>query len=105
MQCSKKGCIGTKDWCGPPDTLHTMICIAYPLSGVLHGDSGSPLVTKPAGDDGITPGQNYEQIGVTSWTNTESDTVSFAGYTRVTEMLGWIKDTIGSLDHSDCPRK
>ena len=30
------------------------------------GDSGGPLVTSGSGN-GVTPGQNYELIGVTSW--------------------------------------
>ena len=104
MQCSKKGCIGTEDYCAPPDLLHTMICIAYPLSGVLGGDSGSPLVTKPAGDDGITPGQNYEQIGVLSLAANAPCTSSGWGvYARVTEVLGWIKESVGT-GHVNCPR-
>ena len=30
------------------------------------GDSGGPLVTA-SGGNGVTPGQNYVQIGVVSW--------------------------------------
>ena len=107
VQCSKIGCLGAGETrCAPPDILDTMLCIAYPVGGNLQGDSGSPLVTKHAWDDGVTPGQNYEQIGVTSWSDVGPETGygGFTGYTRVTKLLGWIKDTIGT-DHTNCPRK
>ena len=35
-------------------------------SMTLQGDSGGPLVTSSSGD-GVTPGQNYELIGVVSF--------------------------------------
>merc|ERR1719244_978397 len=44
----------------------SMLCIDYQEGNACQSDSGGPLVTKHAGDDGVTPGQNYEQIGVVS---------------------------------------
>ena len=32
----------------------------------IKGDSGGPLVCSKSGD-GVTPGQNYDLIGVVSW--------------------------------------
>ena len=46
------------------------ICITDHDGGMAcKGDSGGPLVTKPEDHDGVSPGQNYEQIGVTSYTS------------------------------------
>ncbi len=44
------------------------------------GDSGGPLVTAGSGN-GVTPGQNYVLIGVTSWGNNNSCGV-LSGFVR-----------------------
>ena len=43
------------------------------------GDSGGPLVTAGSGN-GVTPGQNYVLIGVTSWGNSGCGVLS--GFVR-----------------------
>merc|ERR1712212_981399 len=45
-----------------------MLCANVEGGGkdACHGDSGGPLVTAGAGD-GVTTGENYELIGVVSW--------------------------------------
>lgn len=58
-------------------------------------DSGGPLVTSGSGD-GVTAGQNYEQIGVVSW-GLESWV-----YARVTKQLRWIHRNI--KESETCPR-
>ena len=86
-----------------PDQL---LCINYSSGNACPGDSGGPLVTKPEEHDGVTPGQNYEQIGVVAMNSnvTTNDTISLGAYMRVTYFMDWIKDSIGT-DHTDCPRK
>ena len=83
-----------------------MLCINYTSGNACPGDSGSPLVTKPEEHDGVTPGQNFEQIGVVSMNSnvTTNATISLGAYMRITYFLDWIKDSIGS-DHTDCPRQ
>ena len=84
------------------------LCVTHP-DGQKHcrGDSGSPLISKPADHDGATPGENYEQIGVNSfmWGNCEKDGYYFGGYARVTEHLNWIEKIISTTDHTTCPRE
>merc|ERR1719250_319475 len=65
------------------------ICITdYDGGMVCKGDSGGPLVTKPEDHDGVSPGQNYEQIGVTSYKNDPLPCKgSIAVYARVTKVL------------------
>jgi len=65
-------------------------------------DSGGPLVTSGTGD-GVTPGQNYELIGVVSF-GEECALADFPGvYARVTSVLSWIK-TNGDVLGNTCPR-
>ena len=47
-----------------------MLCCTVPGGGrdTCQGDSGGPLVTA-GGGSGLTPGENYKLIGVTSWGN------------------------------------
>ena len=50
------------------DITSNMLCANVDGGGKdsCQGDSGGPLVTSKSGD-GVTPGQNYQQIGVVSW--------------------------------------
>ena len=83
----------------------SMLCINYPRGNVCGGDSGGPLVTKPAGSNGVSVGENYEQIGVTSFILDVNCTApSLTVYGRVTSILDWIKQTMGK-GHTDCHRK
>ena len=83
----------------------SMLCINYPEGSPCMGDSGGPLVAVAAGGDGMTPGQNYEQIGVTSFgRDWKCDPPSWAMYVRVSSVVGWIKDSVGS-GHTDCDRE
>ena len=112
QECYDIACKGGREWqCPPLHLLDTQVCVAYAEGATLNGDSGSPLVTTHVGHDGVTPGQNYEQIGVTSY-GTENlhgsihntgGYESLASYTSVTKVLDWITDTIGT-DHTSCRR-
>ena len=82
-----------------------MLCIIYEEGNACKRDSGGPLVTKPEEDDGVSPGQNYEQIGVTSWSGDRfCNATSWTVYARVTSVLDWIKESVGT-DHTKCERK
>ena len=65
----------TNSACAGPGTVHTtsqitsrMICALGNGRGACSGDSGGPLVSSGTGD-GVTPGSNYELIGIASWGN------------------------------------
>jgi len=83
-----------------------MIC-AYDSRGVkdsCQGDSGGPLMVPANSGDGITPGQNYELIGVTSFGMDCGDTDFPGVYARVTEQLDWInRNAINGFE--TCPRE
>ena len=99
LECSKldMGCKGSNpDQCAVSGIPDNMLCVTFPSGKSCAGDSGSPLVTK-------TVDQNYEQIGVSSFTWQGCNHSGYGGYARVTKVLGWIKDSIGT-DHTDCPR-
>lgn len=86
----------------PLSITSQMICAADGGDkGSCHGDSGGPLVTSGSGN-GVTPGQNYELIGVTSWgKGNQCGLVTV--YARVTKVLSWIESTTkGSFN--TCPR-
>ena len=54
---------------------------------------GGPLVTSGTGN-GMSPGQNYEQIGVVSW-GQGCGLGNFPGvYARVTSQLSWINSNV-----------
>jgi len=80
-----------------------MICAIAAGDGpgdTLCGDSGGPLASTNGGD-GVTAGQNYELIGVTSDGIPNS---SLPGvYARITAQLDWIKSET-SADWKTCPR-
>ena len=83
-----------------------MLCVVYPKGDTCPGDSGGPLITKPAHVDGVTAGQNYEQIGIVSFgpeVGVDCNAYGWTIYTRVTNLLDWIKDTMGT-DHTNCAR-
>ena len=88
--------------------LDNKICITdYDGGMVCKGDSGGPLVTKPEDHDGVSPGQNYEQIGVFSYLSQFvpcNNPGSFAVYARVTKVLDWINNSVGK-GHADCHRE
>ena len=80
---------------GIPDN---MLCVTYSQGKVCFGDSGSPLVVN-------TVENNYEQIGVVSWTwaGRLCNSSDYGGFARVTQVLDWIKHSVGT-GHTDCPR-
>ena len=85
----------------------SMLCIDYPGGKTCGGDSGGPLVTKHDSDDGVTPGQNYELIGATSFGAPIGVFCNAPGYTvyaRVTSILEWIEEQTVETDHTNCPR-
>jgi len=88
---------------------NSKLCVTHPDGQKMcKGDSGGPLISKPADHDGATPGQNYELIGVNSFVNTHfcgEDGDYFGGYARVTEHLTWIEETMGTAEHTTCPRE
>jgi len=103
-QCSKIkpfGCKGRNSFlCFFTGIPKHLLCATYPEgSEPCGGDSGSPLVTK-------TDGGNYEQIGVHSFSKGGCGPTKYrySGSVRLTEVLDWIKDTIGT-GHKDCPRQ
>jgi len=86
------------------DITARMMCAAVNGGGkdACQGDSGGPLVTASNGN-GVTPGQNYELVGVVSW-GVGCALANYPGvYARVTEALTWIdSNTSGSFN--TCPR-
>jgi len=102
LQCSKleMGCKGIEqEQCSVSGIPDNMLCVTFPKGKNCAGDSGSPLVTK-------TVGGNYEQIGVMSFTSVGCNHTAprYGGYARVTKVLNWIKDTMGT-GHTDCPKQ
>ena len=98
LECSKMkmGCKGNPkcDVSGIPDD---MLCVTHHRGKLCAGDFGGPLVTK-------SKGKTYEQIGVAAFTPKLCNRASYGGYTRVTAVLGWIKDSMGT-SHTTCPRE
>ena len=91
-------------WSSPafPDSF---LCVSDTGGRPCFLDSGAPLVTKPVGDDGMTPGQNYQQIGVMSFgKGTPCNSTGYGVFSRVTTVLAWIRDSLGT-GHTDCPRE
>jgi len=98
----------TNDQCLDKRLTKWNICTTY---GVCKGDSGGPLITSGSGD-GVTPGQNYELIGVAMAVEmTEVGNPACYGeerspsdlYVRVTLHLDWIYDN--AIDgFKTCPR-
>lgn len=68
------------------------------------GDSGGPLVLSAG--DGVTPGQNYDLVGVASAVITDNVTDICTGpalYVSVIRWSNWIKEQTGEL--VTCPRQ
>jgi len=83
------------------------LCVQHPSGQKpCSGDSGGPLITKQPNSDGVTPGQNYELIGVVSWGDLEcTDNGEYREvYARVTTHLNWIEETIRNSWHTICTR-
>jgi len=79
-----------------------MICANEYGKSACYGDSGGPLVTTAG--DGISPGQNYELIGVDAGASSKCAQPGYAEvFARVTSELDWIKFIIG--DGEFCPRE
>jgi len=97
------------------DFTDDQLCVTYP-HGKKHcgGDSGGPLISKAAGHDGATPGENYELIGVNSFNfgahpdpimKCRKDGYYYGGYAKVTKHLNWLKKIMSTTDHTTCPRE
>merc|ERR1719259_121285 len=84
---------------GAPEITSEMICTADPGKSACHGDSGGPMVTTDG--YGVTPGQNYEIIGVVSWGAGCASYGYPAVFARVTSVLSWIQGHIS--DGEFCP--
>merc|ERR1712168_98470 len=86
------------------DITANMICAGVEAGGKdsCQGDSGGPLVSSGSGD-GVTAGQNYEQIGVVSW-GYGCAVARYPGvYARTSKVISWINsNTSGSFN--TCPR-
>jgi len=87
----------------PSDITDSMLCANIPGGGAdaCQGDSGGPLVTS-SGGDGVTPGQNYELIGVVSWGIGCARPTYPGVYARVTNQLSWIQSFLDTSGQS-CP--
>ena len=64
--------------------------------------TGGPLITSGSGN-GVTPGQNYELIGVVSWGAGCALALYPGVYARVTQQLDWIEATTVN-EWNTCPR-
>jgi len=89
------------------DITDQMICTT---PSVCSGDSGGPLMTVSS-EDGVTPGENFELIGVVSWSKQQKDLAPCSAwdtsphvFARVTEQLAWI-NAIAIDGFQTCPRR
>ena len=98
LECSKMkmGCKGNTE-CAVSGIPDNMLCVTHHGGKICMEDFGGPLVTK-------SDGKNYEQIGVAAFTWLGCNHTGYGGYARVTSVLSWIKDSVGT-GHTDCPRK
>ena len=97
-------CYGNDQDCAVSGVPKHFICTRFPKGKFCDGDSGGPLVATAPGHDGVTPGQNYVQIGVVSFAKAMCDQPHYGAYARVSRMMDWIQRTVGS-GHTECPRK
>jgi len=69
----------------------TMLCAGY-IQGekrdVCNGDSGGPLMARINGSSG------YQQIGITSWGASCSESGSYGAYTRLSKYRSWINSKV-----------
>merc|ERR1711973_633675 len=99
---SNSDCVNNYDWYSDEIT-NQMICAANSGKDSCPGDSGGPMVITAG--DGVSPGQNYELIGVVSFGLGKKCALPlYPGvYARVTSVLNdWIKKII--TDGEFCPR-
>ena len=82
--------------CNISGTDDDKLCAVFDGGEPCSGDSGGPLVTKR--------GNNYEQIGVMSFYDPPCSGEGYGGFTRVTTVLDWIKETVGT-NNAKCSRK
>merc|ERR1712168_647824 len=94
---SNKECVSNTNY-GSNDITDVMMCAGIMKGGTdsCQGDSGGPLISS-SGKDGVTPGQNYELIGVVSWGYGCAAPRAPGVYARVTEIIGWIDEKAGDL--------
>jgi len=86
----------------------SMLCIDNPGGNACQGDSGGPLVTKPSSADGVSPGQNYELIGATSFgghANEFCNASAWTIYAKVATILHWIEEQTLKTNHTNCGRE
>jgi len=81
-----------------------MLCANVQGGGkdACQGDSGGPLISSGLGD-GVSPGQNFELIGVVSWGSGCAEALSPGVFARVTTQLDWIKSN-AITEWNTCPR-
>jgi len=89
-----------KDYSGKINS--NMICAKRSGKDACQGDSGGPLVSSKG--DGVTAGQNYEQVGVVSWGYGCAHAKYPGVYARTTTQLDWIRQETSS-SWTTCPRK
>ncbi len=72
------------------DITANMLCAGYTAGGVdtCSGDSGGPLVVD---------GPNWKLAGITSWGNGCALPNYYGVYTRVSQVVGWIEETMGTV--------
>jgi len=92
-----------ESWYGSTDIDQVLCAEGDGGKGICFGDSGGPLVTKEAGNTGTVAGQNYELIGVTSFTSGGSCKDTLQGFARVTAQLDWIREKTKDSWRT-CPR-
>ena len=97
-------CYGNDKNCKVSGVPDYMICTKFREGRFCAGDSGGPLVTTTPGGDGVTPGENYVQIGLVSFASGTCDQPRYGVYTRISRVMEWIKQTVG-LGHTDCPKE
>merc|ERR1719187_2001345 len=69
------------------------------VKSACSGDSGGPFFTSNGGD-GVTPGQNFELIGIAEWVPVGPGKVPCTigtRFVRVTAIMEWINDSTGPL--------
>ena len=88
---------------------HPDLICTVPASNnsACRGDPGGPLMTtRRPEDDGVTPGQNYELIGLVSIGTRGCGIYKESSdyFARVTFALDWIKEKLTESDEP-CPRQ
>ena len=88
---------------------HPDLICTVPASNnsACRGDPGGPLMTtRRPEDDGVTPGQNYELIGLVSigFKDCSIHKKSLDYFARVTFAVDWIKEKL-TESNEPCPRQ